>query len=60
MEETGREVTCGAPVTPAVKGWVKVKVKVEVHIVIRSIAGYPLFWQLHFNCRDFSSVEPLL
>ena len=46
--------------TPAVKGWVKVKVKVEVHIVIRSIAGYPLFWQLHFNCRDFSSVEPLL
>ena len=27
MEETSCEVTCGAPIAPAVKGWVKVKAK---------------------------------
>ena len=25
LEETGRDVTCGAPTTLAVKGWMKVK-----------------------------------
>ena len=31
MEETGCEVICRAPTTPAAKGWLKVKVKVKSH-----------------------------
>ena len=37
MEETGFEVFCGAPTTPAVKGLVKVKVIPQQKLVLGSV-----------------------